>query len=1034
MAGVWLAGHTPLEWAPTLELPSMHITAVWAGASPRSVEQYVTAPIERVVEEVPGTASVESTSAREVAFLRVQMAEGTDPARYTTELNERLALLQRTLPERVYPRLDREVPAALRDEQGFMTLQLIGHEPPEGLRQRAEEMLAPRLRRIPGLAQVRVAGGTTREVRIVLQPDRLQAYGVSPEAVRRHLAEVSADAAFGQLQGNGEQRLLLRPSAETVAGLAEVVVAPGLPRASPVRVRDVGMVMQGPAPVRSLSRVDGQAVVTLVLARAPGSGLLQVAQAVHAEVTRLQALLPAGIRLEVADDRSEAVRASVRSLTRQGVLGLVLVGIVLWMLLGSLRVVAALLYSVAVALAAALVALRPLGLTLNLVTLSGLALLFGLLVDNAILMMEAWLQAARNMTGLGSRRARVWQAVHVPMLGGTLTTVIVIVPLVYLSGELRALFVPFGILVGVALGASLLSAFLVIPALGRWMPAVRFSAHLPRWLRRVLQVPFAGAVRYPRWYLAGLVLLIGLPVWRVPSQIEVPEEGWGPVRRDLVRHYNAVMGSDLVADLRPVVEAVLGGVTRPFLQHLTFGRYRFDDKGQVLVGVQLPPGSTLAQTESLITRFERTALQQAGVRRTLLQGEETRASLQVLFHPEALRSGQAYRVREALIAEAVGLAGAEIGVSGLLPEGYYAGTSGLATNYQVEAYGSNYDDLQAHVEAFAARLRRNPRIAWVNPLVDVRASQQHTETLVLRWEAAAVAQTGITAHTLTSLLRPALATTYPAFYAALDGKRPLPVRILYEGAEHLQQLDLANRPLPLPDGSAVRLQDHARVQVRPEPAAITRRNQQYRQRIHIAYLGPWAIGQAFVQAQVASMPMPPGYRLEMTNPLFFDEGQKMAFGWVMAAALGAVLLITAMVMASWRQALVVVLSLFGAVPGVALGFLWSGAPFAEGAFIGMVLLVGVGVNNSLLLVHTWQQLRKTHPRLPNPTALRLAVRQRLHPMWATTLTSVAGMLPLLLFASHSDFWLGLVVTSVGGLASGTLFSPLCCLIGLARMR
>ena len=356
LAGAWAALHTPLEWSPELELPEVRINAAWPGASPRQVERYVTAPLERAVQTVPGTEAVESLSQESSATLILRVNEDVDLGAYVAQVNERMALLRGVLPDRVHPRLTKQVPEALRDEQGFLTLQFVGPLPPDQLRRLADERLAPKLRSLPGLADVLVEGGTGRELLIALNPDRLAAHGIAPDAVRSRLFEAFGDAVYGRLHEQGRALLLLSPSEESLAALRQLVVTPSRPGEPPVRLDEVAEVALGPAPRYSISRIDGQSVVTLTLDRTRGSHMIDLVEAVHERLAELRSDLPEGVRLLVADDRTEAVRAQLRDLSWRGGLGLVLVVLVLLFMLKRVRAVGVVLLSVAVALA-----LVPLG-------------------------------------------------------------------------------------------------------------------------------------------------------------------------------------------------------------------------------------------------------------------------------------------------------------------------------------------------------------------------------------------------------------------------------------------------------------------------------------------------------------------------------------------------------------------------------------------------------------------------------------------------------------------------------------------------
>lgn len=1032
IGGAWMAAQVPLEWVPKVELPEVRVSASWPGASPRAMERYVTAPIERAAQAVEGTAHVESLSQEGRTTVTLQVSEDTELGPYVARLGEQFALVQRDLPDRVTPRLTKRIPEALRDEQGFMTLQLVGPQPPGALRRWANEQLAPKLRSLSGVADVVVEGGTERELLVTLDPNRLARYGLSTGAIRGHLARATSDAVYGRMRSRGHAALLLSPAEQSVDALSQLVVNPVAAETTGVAVhlKDVARVQIGPAPRHSISRIDGQPVVTLTLDRAPASHMLEVAEAVKARLDVLRPALPEGARLLVADDKSESVRQQLRDLSWRGGLGLVLVMFVLLFMLRNVRAVGIVLFSVAVALAVALALMGPLGLTLNLITLAGLVLVFGLLVDNSVVTVEQiMLQRARIATHGEKETAAVQaalRAVWLPLLGGTLTTMAVMVPLVYLSGELRALFLPFGVLTALTLGASLVTAAVVVPVLSRWLPPPEPERRLPSWLRASVQAPFRWAGRFPKTTGVMFLLALGLPLWLLPAELAPPDDGWSkPVER-MAGVYNVAFGSDAVRTAREWLDPALGGVVRPFIQQTSFGeQWDYETQPEAYVRLQFPPGNPITRADSLLQRFEQVALASESVRRTIARISERSSYLRVQFYEPALQTAEPYLVRERLIQEAVLLAGVTVSVGGLLPQGYYSGSGTNISGFTVEAYGPNYDDLAALAERFAQRLRRGSRrVAEVNTNAGRYGRQTPREVLRVDWTSEAVARIGLSSQRIASELRPVLATRFPSFYADLEGETHLPVRIVVAGADAMDITTLVDRPLTVTDTVQVKLKGVADYTVDEVPSRIERANQQYKRYIQIDYRGPYRMGNEYVEKALEAFQTPPGYRLERQQAGFFTEETQSAFGWVLLGTIGLVFLVTAIVFESWRLPAVALLSLPTAAIGVALGFLWVDVAFAEGAFIGVVLLTGIAANDSILLVDRYRQLRRERPHgLPSLLA-RLAVRERLRPMWTTTISTVVAMLPLLVFPAESDFWTGLAVTVTGGLLAATLLAPL----------
>jgi len=1031
LGGSWMALQVPLEWAPTVELPEVRVTASWPGSSPRSVERHVTAPLERVVQEVEGTAGVESVSEEGQATVTAQVAEGIDLGVYTARVSEQLRLLEDGLPDRVTPRLTKRVPEALRDEQGFMTLQLVGDQDPSALRRLAEERVSPRLSGLAGVADVRVRGGQTRELLVTLNPDRLATQNIEASAARRALQEASTNAVYGRLRAKGRAPLLFTPASDQVEELRDVVVSEGERQGPPVHLGEIASVDIQSAPRRSITRIDGDPVVTLTLDRAPGSHMVEVAERVRGRMATLEDEFSGETRLEVATDKSEDVRRQLRDLRWQGGIGLLLVVLVMLLMLRSVRAVGVVLFSVAVALAVALALMEPLGLTLNLITLAGLVLVLGLLVDNSVIVTEQLiLRSEQSVPGtpLRERAVAAVNAVALPLVGGTLTTVAVMMPLVYLSGDLRALFLPFGVLTALTLAASLVSATTLVPVLGRFLPSHETGHRLPRWMRRLVQWPYALGTWAPKTTMGALLLLVGIPIWLLPSTMGASENDDRSVSvQRLAGLYNQAIGSDLVQAGRKWINPAVGGLVRPFIQKTDFGeQWDYEAQPEVNVRLGFPPGNPIQRADSLLQRFEQTALASESVRRTVARVRERNASLRVLFREPALETVEPYILRERLIQEAVLLAGIDVSVTGLLPQGYFSRSGTNISGFTVTAYGPNYEDLEALTERFARELKQaSRRVATVNTDAGQYGFRQPREVLRFRLGPDAQARTDVTPQRLAGRLRPVLTTRRPAFRADLRGVPQLPVRVVVDGASQLDAETLTDRPLVLAGSTQVKLKSAATYAVETVPSRIVRENQQYKRYVEVDYRGPHRMGSDFLDEALASFSTPPGYRLEREQQRFFTEETERTFGWVILGTIVLVFLATAAVFESWRLPGVVLLSVPLALVGVAAAFLLAGdLAFAEGAFIGSVLLVGLAANDSILLVDRYQRLRDLRSHGDMGVLARLALRERFRPMWTTTLSTCVAMLPLLVFPQEGDFWIGMAVTVVGGLLAATLLAPL----------
>ncbi len=1010
VAGAVAFSRLPLELVPSLELSALVVNATWPGASPTVVERNVLQPIEESLQGLRGTEEVASYASAGQGTIELRVARSQDLGSYASELGDRLSSLRNALPPGVHPQIDRVVPADLRQDDGFMTLDLSGPAISSQLRRLAEDMVQPRLRSVPGISSVRIDGGANQELRIQLRADRMRAYGLDADGIASTLRAALSEQHYGWL-GVGRSALLYSPTVDSLSTLRRLPLVQH--RTAVATLDDVARVDLRAMDVASASRVDGEPAISLTVEREPGSNLLRTAGRVRAALPRIRTALGDSVRLRVAVDQSQRVRAELTDLAWRGALGWLCIAVALGLMLVRGRAVALVLLNAAVAMAFGVLLMAPLGLTLNLLTMAGLALLVGLVVDNATVIVEGYVAARSDEP---AERFREAFANWIPLVGSTVSTVAVFVPLVYLSGDLKGLFAPFAVLGAATLIFSLVSARILLPPLASWWlpPTRRVSAYGSR-LRRLLLMPYRFAMGYRLVLWVVLFLLIGVPWPWIPWSTQ---HSSATARAQALDESGAQIGGDAA---QRMLERVTGGVTARFLSSVQLGRgWRFDRAPEIQLRLELPPGSGRVRTDAVLTPFERMASESGAARRVLSRIEGDRALLRVVFEDRDLAGPAPFDLRTDLIERALSLAGVRITITGLLPLGYYGGY-GLVHGYLIEATGADADVLDRLVLQLTTTLKRHPRIADVDSHASAIGSWTARPSLRLSWDHRAAKITGWSARHLASVLSPLLPRDAPTFYASFADDPMVPVRLETVGSPTLDIRQLVHDSTVAPVPSVWR--HLIGVATEPQAPVIERHDQQYIRYLRAYYRGPDRAGQKLVDRVLAGQQLPPGYALRRPDPTFFSAAVTREFILLLAGAVVLIFLTLAAVLEDWRHGAMALIGIPCAWVGIAFVFLATGAPFAEGAFLGILLVFGIAVNDAVLLIHRWAILRRRHRHRSAPGLALVALAQRLRPMWATTLTSICGMLPLLLLPGASPFWQAFALTVVGGVLASSLLPP-----------
>jgi multidrug efflux pump subunit AcrB len=982
LLAVYAVHDLPLSLAPDLDEPELVVRLAWPNATPETMEALVTAPLEAEAERLRGVTHVASASGLGWAEITLEFEPGTRMDRAEVLLRERLATMRETLPPDLLPP---EVVTTRSDTDAggrFFLLRAGGPRTPEALRGLMEDRVAPRLAAVAGVSSVGVYGGGEREIHVDVDHRAVARGQVTPGAVAAALDGVGGARSAGALvQGGARLPVVLvqpEPRAEVVRGRPV-----GGDALRPLSVGEVAQVGDGWRDPRRLARVDGHPAVQVVLERAPGTNVLRVARAVRAALDDLRAQLPPDVGVETLYDQSERIQEELAALARRSSACVVAVFGVLVLALGRWRAPLAVLVAVLCSALLTFLLFRAAGLGIDLVTLAGLALAFGMAVDSSIVILQSLAAHGRRLA-IPAVVAAVRQ-VLLPLFAGTLTTAVVMVPFLYLSGDLRTYYLPFVLAVCLSLLASFFVGVTLTPLLGRGALSGRGPARPEfRLLRRAV-------------------------AWLPPIE----------------RLYAPLLDAALRRPLVPVAVALVLFAASLWVWQARIGRgslFGSDADTGIRVAVRLPRGAEVERTDALLQRFERLALEhpfraRGWIRQVQAFVLESRGMLDIRFDPAIAVTAVPASVQEELVAEAAAISGAEVNVSGYGP-GFSSSRAHTSPSFQLTLRGPDYLELGRIAADLGRRLDREPRVREIDTNAADFTVEQATD-LALVPDRDRLARTGLRMADLVAGLQPAIAGEL--------GDRVLPgpdgdvsARIRFEDGAALTREALLATSLRNPAGVAVPLAELVRVDERPILPEIRRDRQQYERRVTFDYRGPRPVANAFLRSFMAGTTMPPGYTLEDGLGLFLTRREQLDLGVALGLAFVLVYMVAAALFESLRLPFVALLALPLGFVGVAAAFWATGTSFDRAAYVGLILLTGIAVNSSLLLVHRAGSLLRRG--LERTAAVRRAALERCRPIAMTTTTSVAGLLPLALSsdAGTADTWRGLALAACSGLAAAAL--------------
>lgn len=977
LLGAFLLPVMPVDLLPQLELPVVVVATSYPGAAPAEIEARVVEPLEQAVSTVDNVKSVRSVAQTGSSLVILELDWGTDLDFTVLEVQKRIDAVRDLLPEGAgSPRVLTLDPSSMP----VVTLGVTGDLPPERLQSLAEDRIAPALEQVEGVASVAVVGGAEREVRVVLDPARLDAYGLSPALVARAVAGGNLLATTGSVD-RGERELVIRFDAQyrSAAEVENTVI--NTPTGGTVRVGDIATVEEGPAEARQLAFLNGQPVVQLQVLKATDGNTLAVSRGVEEALARLAGQLPTGVRVTAILDQGDFIEESVRTVAVHGLLGAAIAIAVLYLFLGNWRttLVVGLMMPVSVVSTFALLAAS--GQTLNIISLGGLLIGIGSLVDFAIVVIESIhryrMRGTPPLEGAEQGTAEVAAAVT----ASAIAQCAVFFPMMLTGGLAAELFTPLALAVIFSHAAALFGAVTFVPMLAARVLGVEYGQArvVGFWIRAVARLEEA----YRRLLAAslrrrGLVLVVSLAVFALSLALA------------------PLLGSEFMPQV---------------------------DSGQIQVTVRAAPATRLESTREAARRLEDILMGMPEVDRVVTTvgggaagsfapgtaGNSNEASLVAVLVPRDRRERSVFEVLDEFNRRARDIPGVEVHAT--------AESTALGVRLgqlEVRLAGADADRLRELADRVAEMARRIPGVAGAESSLD-RARPE----VAVYPDRAAMARHGLSVQEVETALRVAFGGMTVA--RVRTGTDEWDVRLALPDELRADYGRLADLTLRTAMGQVVRLGDVARIEVEPAPVAITREDGRRQVQVQVDLDGsrPLGVVTGDLRAALEGMSFPQGYTWSLGGEAEQMDETFRSLGLSIVLAILLVYLIMAAQFESFFHPLVILFCLPPTVVGAVAGLWLHGIPIGVTALLGFLMLVGIVMNNAIVLVDYTNILRRRG--MGREEALLEAGPVRLRPILMTMLTTNLGLVPFAYLPGESSELLRpLAVVVIYGLLVSTL--------------
>ncbi|RNB74082.1 efflux RND transporter permease subunit [Brevibacillus panacihumi] len=969
-----------IDLMPELNFPVAVVVTSVDGASPSEVEKLVTKPIENALGTVANLDSIQSVSIEGASQVILMFNWGTDLDMATLDMREKVDQVRGALPDSARsPRVLRIDPNSMP----IITFAVTGEDDVNRLKDLTEDLIQSRLERIDGVASASLSGGQSRVIDIVVDPAKLSAYGLTLDQLSQALSASNLSGSGGIVR-EGDEKLSIRVQGE-YANVEQIALTPINVGGNSIRLSDIAQVNDTREPVSQISYVNGKPSLGISIIKASGGNTIEVADQVKKEMEKIKAELPENIEVIMTMDTSTYIKDSIYTTAEHALLGGGIGMILLFFFLGSLQSMLVAVIVLPVSIVATFLLMYMTGQTINLISLSGLTLGLGSLIDFAVVMLENIFRQREQGKGMMEAALIGSKEVGTAVMASALAQICVFLPIAMTEGIAAELFGPLALTVVYSHIAALVFSLLLVPMLSS---------------RILKKVPDHGEIKNYRginpviWFNIGFKKL---------------EKAYRVVLKWALGHRKTVMISSVVLMVGSLaLTPMIGAEFIPAM-----------DEGQVNVSIKMPNGTVLAETEKVAKQVEEivntvpekdivsTSIGSSGSPlASSLSSHMASVTLTLVDVTERQRSSDAIAIE--LRQKLQNIAGPEITVSA-------SQSMSTGSPIQVNLSGDDLDVLRDISDIIKGEIETIP--GTTNVSTSLQASLKEFEVKV---DAQKASMYGLTTGQILSSVRTSFQGQTVTKYRTGDDEIDVKLKLPEEYQEDINYLN--NLRISAPGGAQIALSSVATISKVDIPVSINRTNLTRQVSITSDLEGRDLNSVSTeIQAKLANLNLPDGYKIDFGGQ---SEDMMESFASLGLAVLLSVVLLY-MVMAAQFESLyspfIIMFSVPPTISGVLLGLLVTGTPISVSVFIGYILLIGLVVNNAIVMIDYVNQLRAKGWEMSE--ALLHAAPVRLRPILMTTLTTILAIGPLAFAGgSGTETQAPMAITVIFGLSFSTLIT------------
>ncbi|KUO77423.1 MAG: multidrug ABC transporter [Clostridia bacterium BRH_c25] len=974
----------PIDLMPQINFPIAIVLTSYPGVGPQEIESIVSKNIESAVATVNNIKTIQSQSSEGQSIVIAEFNSGTDMDFATLQMREKIDLVKGFMPDEV------EAPMVIKMDPSMIPAVVLGVSDGKDeaeLKRFVEDKIKPGIEKLDGIASVSVTGGKTKEIKVDVDSQKLSGYGLSFSQIIGALQSENLNQPGGTVE-YGDKSLLVRSTGE-FKNLDQIRNIPvTLPTGTVVYLRDMAEVKEGYKDVNTYNRMNGESSIGLSVQKQTNSNTVKVVNLVKKEIQGIQKENP-DVKIDLVFDQGQYVETSINNVARNALVGAILAVLVLFVFLKNIRTTLIIGTAIPISIIATFVLIYFSGITLNLVSMGGLALGVGMLVDNAIVVLENIYRYRNEGHSRVEAALLGTQEVGSAVLASTLTTIVVFLPIVFTEGIAAEIFKQMALAVTFSLIASLIVALTVIPMLSsKFLKMVKYhEASKNERLNKIF-------------------------------------DKWDDALRAIDDFYKKVLGWVLVHRRRTVITVVLifiGSLLLiPFVGTEFFPKM---DQGQFTVDIELSQGTLLENTNAITREVEGILSKVPEIQKVFVTvgssgnsmgvsgGSSNRANMNITLKTLNERKKSTSQIVDELRKKVSLIPGAKIEINEVSSS--FGGGGGAPVSVSIA--GPDLEKLSEIADNVEGTIKDIEGIRQVK--TSISEGRPEAQIYVNRDRASYY---GLGTAQVASAVRTAIEGKVATKYK-VDGDE-IDVRVGFNEESGKSYAQLKNTNILSPLGVEVPLIEIADVKIEKGPITITREGQERYVTVSADVFGR-DIGSVNrdISAKLDQMPLPSRYSIKYGGE---QEQMVEAFSSLILALLLAIVLVY-MVMAAQFESLLhpftIMFSLPLAYTGSALGLVLTGRALSVPAFIGVIMLAGIVVNNAIVLVDYINTLRGRG--MERQEAILKAGPTRLRPILMTTMTTILGLIPLALgMGEGAEAQAPMATVVIGGLTTSTILT------------